>query len=92
MREYAKILREMIDQGHGDADIQKTINFQMETIFRIVGICLGVPNESFIFEYYDKNKKYHTTGIKTPLEFYEEFVKPCYNVDDKVKFKKEQYL
>lgn len=56
----------------------------METIFRIVGICLGIPSETFVWEYYDKNKGYNRVGPVTPLEFYETHVKPYFNVDEKV--------
>lgn len=74
----------MVSQGVGDADIQCAIDKQMETIFRIVGICLGIPNETFVWEYYDKNKAYNRIGPITPLEFYDKHVKPHFNVDEKV--------
>lgn len=56
----------------------------MSNIYRVVGICLGIPNETFTWNYYDKNKAYHTIGPITPKEFYESHVKPIFNVDDKV--------
>lgn len=74
----------MIAQGSGDATIQNTIDNQMQTIFRVVGICLGIPNESFTWEYYDKNKAYHSIGPLSPVEFYEKYVKNSFNVDEKV--------
>lgn len=84
MREYSKVLRDLVAQGSGDMDIQTVIEGQMETIFRIVGICLGIPDETFVWEYYDKNKAYHSIGPVTPLEFYEKHVKPYFNVDEKI--------
>lgn len=56
----------------------------MSTIYRIIGICLGVPSETFIYNYYDKNKVYHSIGPITPKDFYEEYVRPLYDVDKKV--------
>lgn len=73
-----------MDQGQGDNCIMKVISTQMETIFRIVGICLGIPSDTFTWEYYDKNKSYHSVGPITGLEFYEKYVKPYFNVDEKV--------
>lgn len=58
----------------------------MSNIFRIIGICLGIPNETFTWNYYDKNKAFHSIGPITPKEFYENHIKPLYNVDNKVNF------
>lgn len=84
MREYTKVLRGLIDSGASDEAVQDKIEEQMSEIYRIVGICLGIPSETFTWEYYDKNKQYNSVGPVTPQEFYEKYVKPCYNVDDKV--------
>ncbi|XP_056646080.1 bleomycin hydrolase [Diorhabda carinulata] len=84
LREYARAIRELISKGGSDADIQHLISDQMGNIYRIVGICLGIPNETFIWSYYDKNKAYHSIGPITPKQFYEQHVKPHFNVDDKV--------
>lgn len=76
----------MVQKGASDADVQCLIEDQMKQIYCIVGICLGVPNETFTWTYYDKNKTYHSIGPITPKEFYETHVKPVFNVDDKVIF------
>lgn len=57
----------------------------MQNIFRVVGICLGIPNETFTWNYYDKNKGFHSIGPITPLEFYQKHVMHLFNVDDKVR-------
>ena len=49
-----------------------------------MSICLGSPPETLVYEYYDKDKVYHKLGPLTPLEFYQQYVKPYFNVDDKV--------
>ena len=37
-----------------------------------------------MWEYYDKSKKYHKLGPITPLAFYQQHVKPYFNMEDKV--------
>lgn len=84
LREFAKVLREQVSSGAGDASLKNLVKEQMEVIYRIVGICLGIPTETFTWSYYDKNKAYHKIGPISPKEFYEQYVKPLFNVDDKV--------
>ena len=85
LREYAKSLRALVEAGSDEETLRHEIEQQMESVFRIVGVCLGVPSETFVWEYYDKGKAYNSIGPITPLEFYEKHVKPYYNVDDKVR-------
>ena len=47
----------------------------MNTIFRIVSICLGTPPKTFTWEYTDKSKKYHKAADISPLEFYNQHVR-----------------
>ena len=47
-------------------------------------ICLGVPPETFDWEYYDKNKAYHCIKGITPYDFYHKHIKQIFNVKDKV--------
>ncbi|XKL64742.1 hypothetical protein PGB90_004828 [Kerria lacca] len=84
LREFAIVLRKMVEDGNSDADIKLKIDEQMVIIYRVVGICIGIPSTNFTWEYLDKSKQYHTVGPLTPLEFYEKHVKPIYNLDDKV--------
>lgn len=86
LREYSKVLREMLDKSASTEEVQAKVDEQMGEIYNIVGICLGIPPEKFTWEYYDKNKKYFSVGPVTAVEFYEQFVKPYYNVEDKVCF------
>lgn len=84
LREYAKVLRDLISTKASDADVQSKMNQQMKEIYNVVGICLGIPAKTFTWEYYDKSKKFQSIGPLTPKEFYERHVKPVFNVDDKV--------
>jgi bleomycin hydrolase len=67
-----------------DDEIKARIGQQMNEIYNVVGICLGIPSKTFTWEYYDKSKKYASVGPVKPTDFYEKYVKPYYNVDDKV--------
>ncbi|XP_050082592.1 bleomycin hydrolase isoform X1 [Anopheles aquasalis] len=84
LREYAKDLRQLVGDGATDEEITEKIRQQMNEIYNVVGICLGIPPEKFTWECYDKSKKYLTIGPIRPIDFYEKYVKPYFNVDDKV--------
>lgn len=84
LREYTKELRSMVTDGASDGEISSYIQQKMADLYRIVGICLGVPPETFTWEYYSKTKEFSSTGPVTPLNFYIKYVKPFFNVDDKV--------
>lgn len=84
LREYAKVLRDMIANDATEDELEAKIREQMAVMYRILGICLGIPPKTITWEYYDKSKNYNSVGPVTPLEFYETYVKPYYNVEDKV--------
>lgn len=84
LREYAQALRTLVDNKASDAEIQQRINEQMVVIYRIVGICLGIPPETFTWEYYDKSKSYNSIGPISGVEFYQKYVKPVFDVNEKV--------
>ena len=86
LREYAAEIDRMVNVKECDnATVEKRISEEMmPTIFRMVGICLGVPPESFTWNYYDKSKKCNTVAEVSPLQFYEEHVKPAFDVKKKI--------
>ncbi|KAK9412617.1 bleomycin hydrolase [Crotalus adamanteus] len=53
-------------------------------VFRVVSICLGNPPTTFSWEYYDKDKNYHKIGPISPAKFYQEHVKPLFDMESKV--------
>merc|ERR1712020_91326 len=53
-------------------------------IYRIVGICLGIPPKTFTWEYYDKSKKSHKIENISPLDFYQKHVQEHFNVSNKI--------
>jgi len=84
LREYAKNLRTCCDEGMSDEDLQATILKMMSEIYKIVGICLGIPPAQFKWDYLDKSKQHQCVGPISPLEFYEKYVKPVWNIENKV--------
>ena len=53
-------------------------------VYQICSICLGTPPTTFDWEYKDKDDKYVCHENISPLQFYEQFVKPVFNMNDKV--------
>ncbi|XP_077299691.1 bleomycin hydrolase-like [Arctopsyche grandis] len=84
LREFAKVLRDLVESGAAESEIQATIDKQTAIIYRIVSICLSIPPEEFVWEYYTKSKQYKSVGPITPVAFYETYVKPVFDVNDKV--------
>lgn len=79
LREYCHVLFTLLDEKTSEEQLQAKISEQMEEIYKVVGICLGVPPSTFVWEYYDKSKQYQTLGPLTPLEFYNEHVKKAFD-------------
>ena len=73
-----------MDRGAEKEKIQAKVDEQLEQIYRIVSICLGTPKDEFVWEYYDKAKNYKKIGPISPLKFYEDYVKPIYDIEQKV--------
>jgi len=84
LREYARCLRLSIDQDNTDEQLREQIAGMMAEIYRIVGICLGVPPTTFTWEYTDKAKQVQSVGPLSPLEFYNTWVRPVWNIEDKI--------
>ncbi|KAK3913968.1 Bleomycin hydrolase [Frankliniella fusca] len=84
LREYAHEIRSAVAKGADKPTLQQLVHRQMMTIFRIIGICLGVPPTSFTWEYYHNKNNYASIGPITPLEFYEQHVRPLFDVKEKV--------
>merc|ERR1719412_1575728 len=84
LQEFSHDIHKYIDAGNDQDAVKSLITKQMETIFRIVSICLGSPPKDFTWEYYDKSKKFQKIEKLTPLNFYLDHVKPSFDVHSKV--------
>nr|ACO11422.1 Bleomycin hydrolase [Caligus rogercresseyi] len=81
IRQYCKNLMKMSKEGASREKMLQEIDTYMKTIYRVVAICLSIPPETFVWEYYDKSKAYKKIGPLSPLEFYQKHVKPIWNVE-----------
>jgi len=77
-------LHQLVSDNATDNEIKTKIEEQMEVIYRIVGICMGIPPATFEWQYYDKSKVFNTVGPITPLDFYLTHVRPVFDVVEKV--------
>jgi len=77
-------LHNLVSDNATDSEIKAKIEEQMEVIYRIVGICLGIPPATFEWQYYNKSKAFNTIGPITPLNFYLTHVRPVFDVVEKV--------
>lgn len=85
LRQYARDLHDaVVCKNMSDEDLEALTRQQMSVLFKVISICLGLPAETFKWEYYDKSKNYNAIGPITPLEFYQKHIKPLFDVDDKV--------
>jgi bleomycin hydrolase len=74
LREYSKMLRDMSERGASESELREKKGEFMEEFYRILCINLGVPPETFYWEWRDKDGLFHRTGNMTPVQFYAEYV------------------
>jgi bleomycin hydrolase len=74
LREYAKVLRDMNELGASSTELREKKGELMEEFYKLLCINLGVPPETFYWEWRDKNGIFHRRGSITPVEFYNEYV------------------
>jgi bleomycin hydrolase len=74
LREYAKVLRQMNEQGASTTALREKKGELMEEFYKMLCINLGVPPETFYWEWRDKNSVFNRRGNITPVEFYNEYV------------------
>ncbi len=74
LREYAKVLREMNERGASTTELREKKGELMEEFYKLLCINLGVPPETFYWEWRDKDGIFHRRGDITPVEFYNEYV------------------
>jgi bleomycin hydrolase len=74
LRDYAKVLRDMNEHGASTTELRDKKGELMEEFYKMLCINLGVPPETFPWEWRDKNGNFHRRGNITPLEFYREYV------------------
>jgi bleomycin hydrolase len=81
LREYAKILRDLVSSKRPNSEIQSKIDEQMSEVYSIASIMIGNVPEKFTWDYADKSGKSCSTS---PFEFYETFIEPYFDIDNNV--------
>ncbi|KAJ8266289.1 hypothetical protein GJAV_G00128720 [Gymnothorax javanicus] len=84
MRANYMKLRKMVANNSHESQLKEAIDSMMEEVFRVVTVCLGSPPKMFTWEYRDKDKKFHQMPALTPLKFYNNHVKPLWDMEEKV--------
>jgi len=74
LREYAKALRDMNEGGALESELRERKGELMEEFYRMLCINLGVPQETFDWEWRDKDGHFHRRGNITPVQFYNEYI------------------
>ncbi|XP_015369829.1 PREDICTED: bleomycin hydrolase-like [Diuraphis noxia] len=84
LREFAIVLHNMVTNNETDSNISDQIEKDMCIVFRIVGICLGIPKQTFKWHYRIGSDEPLLYEYFTPLEFYNTMVRPVFRIEDKV--------
>ncbi|MBN1297284.1 C1 family peptidase [bacterium] len=74
IREAFARMRAMAAEGTDHDAIREYKTSMMNTIYRILATCMGVPPTTFNWSFKDKDKKYHQETDITPQAFYEKYV------------------
>ncbi|XP_025191192.1 bleomycin hydrolase-like [Melanaphis sacchari] len=74
----------MVTNNDTNSNISDQIEKDMCIVFRIVGVCLGIPKQTFKWNYRSNSNESIFYDKITPLEFYNIMVKPIFHLEDKV--------
>ena len=74
LRNDAMKLRDLVNTHASSEELNAHLRKMNKENYNILSIAFGTPPKSFVFEYYDKNKVFHSTGEITPIEFFKKFV------------------
>jgi len=74
----------MVTNNDTNSNICDQIEKDMCIVFRIVGVCLGIPNQTFKWYYRISANEPLLYQSFTPLEFYNTMVRPIFHLEDKV--------
>jgi bleomycin hydrolase len=74
LREYAKLLRDMSEKGASATELREKKGELMGEFYKSLCINLGVPPETFYWEWRDKEGVFHRRGNISPVQFYNEYV------------------
>lgn len=82
LREYACIFRKKYAEGASVQELREEKAGMLETIYRMLCICLGTPPKQFTWEVRDKDKNFVKVENITPQDFFSQYV--GWDLDDHV--------
>ncbi|MCR4258609.1 aminopeptidase C [Streptococcus uberis] len=74
LRQDAQVLRELIQSGASQHEIQEKKESFLQEIFNFLAMNLGLPPQTVDFAYRDKDNHYHCEKGMTPQAFYQKYV------------------
>ncbi len=74
LRKNAVTLRELVNNGASETDVQRQKDEMLSEIYKILVYSVGEPPESFDWAYRDDDKKYHKESNITPQDFFKKYV------------------
>ena len=74
LREGAKGLRELHRRGACPNEIRAEKREVLVSVYRILSIHLGTPPSTFLWQWTDKDRKFHREGVLTPQQFAKRYV------------------
>ena len=74
LREYAKKLREAVNNKTSDEEVIKLKNTMLSTVYKMLVVHLGEPPQSFNWQVRDKKKNFHRYNDLTPKSFFNDHV------------------
>lgn len=81
LRQYSKVIRDVISPKSSAEQIQSIIDEQTNEIYQIIAVLFGTMPEKLKWEY---NDTFNSTESISSVEFYKKFVKSRFNIDDKL--------
>lgn len=74
LREGSRDLRELVAKGAGAATVRQKKEEIINVVYRVLCIHLGTPPDRFLWQWNDKDRKFHRDGEMTPKEFAAKYV------------------
>lgn len=75
LKAYTFRMREAYKKNHNMSEVEAIQQHALEDVYNILVKSLGMPPKTFIFEYYDKDKKFVRLPKMTPIKFFETYIK-----------------
>ncbi len=74
LREGARSLRELKAARRSDGALREAKDAILATVYRMLCIHLGTPPAQFVWQWMDKDRKFHRDGMMTPQSFARKYI------------------